>query len=423
MNPQLFRPQALAKVTDPDQLDEALAIVRPRHVLAMGVVAAVVAAGFLWSLISTAPVIVGGQGVLLSTAGVAAVTAQGVGQVDQLLANPGDRVESGQPLVHLRQPEQWDKLRAAEAEAEEVRDRYEVLETEYAAQDKMQQDLMQRMRAAFRERVASLEHQRATLSKRREAESGLREKGMVSALNVFETEQRLAEVENELANTHNRITELTLEQEQQAAQRHQELAQLRIQARTLQRGADNLRRDYERDQQILATASGILAEMGVDLNDPVTSGQVVARLLVTDSGEAPLTAVAYLPASDGKRVKAEMPVRVAPSTIKVERDGYIRGRVIRVAELPASREGLMRRLKNMVLTEEILSSGTPFEVEVQLQSDSNTPSGYAWTSGVGPELHVEPGTLARTEVVVDRVHLISLLFPAMEYVYGWARAQ
>lgn len=74
MNP-LFRPQALAKVSDPDQLDQALRIIRPQHLLGFGVVAAVMIAGLIWSVISTAPVKVGGPGVLLSPAGVASVTA------------------------------------------------------------------------------------------------------------------------------------------------------------------------------------------------------------------------------------------------------------------------------------------------------------------------------------------------------------
>ncbi len=313
-------------------------------------------------------------------------------------------------------------MHSAEAEAEDVGLRYQVLETEYAAQDRMQQDLMERLRAAIVERTDNLASQRAILIERRKAEGALREKGMISAMNAFETERLLAQVENELATARARINELSLEQEQGAAQRHQELAQLRIQLQNLRRRANNLRREYERDQTIFASASGTLAEVAVDLNDFVSAGQVVARLVVGESQDASLNAIAYLPAADGKRVKGGMVVRVAPSTIKVERDGYILGRVTRVAELPASREGMMRRLKNSVLTDELLRMGTPFEIEVQLQHDPNTPSGYAWTSGTGPDIRVEPGTLARTEVVVERIHLISLLFPAMEYVYGWARA-
>ncbi|MCC6133889.1 MAG: NHLP bacteriocin system secretion protein [Candidatus Contendobacter sp.] len=422
MNPALFRPQALAKISDPDQLDQALRIVRPRHVLGFGVIAVVMIAGLIWSVISTAPVKVGGPGVLLSPAGVASITAPDTGHIDQIFVRPGDQVTVDQPIALIRRPEQLDALRAADEEAREVQDRYQALQAEFAAQDRIQADLLARTQAAYENRVANLGAQSATLAKRREGESKLRDQGILSALSLFETETQLALVNNELATARNRITELALEREQQAGKQRQELAELRIRAQSLTRQAANLRREYERDRQVLATTAGAIAEIGVDVDDPVIAGQVIARLLVNDAGEARLTAIAYLPAAEGKKVKAEMAARVSPSTVKFELEGYILGRVVRIAELPASREGLLRRLKNAVLVEEILKAGTPFEVEVELQRDATTPSGYAWTSGEGPDIRIEPGTLARTEVVVERIHLISLIFPAMDYVFGWFKA-
>ncbi len=420
---QLFRPQALAKISDPDQLDQALRIVRPRHVLGFGVVAVVLVAGLIWSVVSTAPVKVGGPGVLLSPAGVSAVTALDAGHVDRLLVQPGDRVAKDQPIALLRHPERLDALQAADEEARAVQDRYQALEEEFVAQDRHQAELMTRMRDAYANRVASLETQGASLGKRREGEAHLREQGMISGINLYETETQLAQVRHDLASARNRITELALEHEQQADKRHQELVELRIQAQNLTRHAENLRREYERKRQVLAITAGIVAEIAVDPDDPVSSGQTIARLLVdAAAGDARLTAIAYLPAAVGKKVKPGMPARVSPSTVKVELDGYILGQVVRVAELPASRDAMTNRLENATLTDEILKGGTPIEIEVALQRAADTPSGYVWSSGKGPPISIEPGTLARTEVVVERVHLISLLFPAMDYVFGWLRS-
>ncbi len=419
----LFRPQALAKVTDPDQLDSALRIVRPRHVLGFGVVAGVLVAGLIWSMVSTAPVKVSGQGVLLSPLGVAAVTALDAGHIDQLLVRTGDRVTVGQTIALLRHPARLDELEAAESEARDVGDRYQALQEAFAVQDRHRDALMARLRAASEDRVKSLDAQAANLDKRRMGEAQLRDKGMVSAVNLYETDTQLAQVRHDLATARNRITELELEHQQQADKRHQELAEVRIQSQTLTRKAANLRRDYERDRQVLATAPGTVAEIGLDVDDPVAAGQVIARLLVDDAaGEARLTAIAYLPAADGKKVKVDMPARVSPSTTRVELDGYVLGRVVRVADLPASREAMANRLKNATLADEILKqAGTPIQIEVELQRAAETPSGYAWSSGKGPTIRIEPGTLARTEVVVERVHIISLLFPAMDYVFGWFR--
>ncbi|HPB77053.1 MAG TPA: NHLP bacteriocin system secretion protein, partial [Chromatiaceae bacterium] len=169
--------------------------------------------------------------------------------------------------------------------------------------------------------------------------------------------------------------------------------------------------------------AGLVAEIGVDVDDPVSAGQAIARLLIEGEEDSGLTVIAYLPAAEGKKVKPDMLAHVAPSTVKFELEGFMLGRVLRVSELPASREALLRRLRNAVLVDDILKNGAPVEIEVALQPDESTPSGYAWTSGQGPDIRLDPGTLAHTRVVVERVHLISLLFPAMDYVYGWFKAR
>ena len=422
VNP-LFRPQALARVTDPDQLDQSLRLVRPCHLLGFGVVAVVLGAGLVWSLIATAPVKVSGPGVLLSPAGVAAVTTRDTGNIDQLLVRPGDRVVPDQPLALIRSPERIDELRAAEEEASEAQALYQALAEEFAAQDRLQADLLARMTAATAERIQSLEVLVESLTKQRAGEAGLRDKGLVSGRQFLETETQLAQTAHELAMARNHVTELALEKEQQASKRQQELAEQRLRVQNLRRHADNLNRKYERDRQVLATVAGHVAEIGVDVDDPVSAGQSIARLLIDREEESGLTVIAYLPAAEGKKVKPDMLAQVSPSTVKFELEGYVLGRVLRVSELPASREALLRRLRNTVLVDDLLKEGTPIEIEVALQEDETTPSGYAWTSGVGPDIRLEPGTLARTQVVVERVHLISLLFPAMDYVYGWFKAR
>ncbi len=45
-----------------------------------------------------------------------------------------------------------------------------------------------------------------------------------------------------------------------------------------------------------------------------------------------LVGILYVPSSEGKKVRPGMPVQVVPSTVNMERDGFIRGEVIRVSE-------------------------------------------------------------------------------------------
>ncbi|MCP5197262.1 MAG: NHLP bacteriocin system secretion protein [Gammaproteobacteria bacterium] len=421
MNPLLIRPQAIAKATDPEQLDQALRVVRSQHLLGFGTVAAVLVAGLVWSLVATAPIIVSGPGVLLSPAGVATVTVRDTGHVDRLFVKPGDRIKPGQLVALIRQPERLDALQAAEAEVEEARETLQVMQEGFADQRRLQADLTAHMQTTAEERIKGLELQLKTLEKLHQSQARLYDQDPVRTIKLLEIETRIVEVEDSLTSTRNRLSRLALEQEQQNASQRQQLAQKRVQVQNLARRTENVRRGYERDRQVLAATGGTLAEIDVDLNDPVTSGQPIARLLIGDATETGLTAITYLPATEGKKVQTGMTARVSPSTVKFELDGYLQGNVVRVAELPASREGLMHRLKNTVLVEEILRAGAPIEVEIRLQRNPSTPSGYAWTSGDGPNVRIESGTLARSEVVVDRTRIISLVFPAMDYLFGWFR--
>ncbi len=164
MNP-LFRQQALEKVTNPDQLDQALRVVRPRHLLGFGVIALVMLAGLVWSLLSTAPVKAGGPGVLLAPSGVATISAPDAGHVDRLLVKAGDHINVGQIVAHIRRPEGLDAMQAASEEARAVDQRRVALQNEIAQQDRMQTALIKQMRQAQFDRLASLEEQRAALTK------------------------------------------------------------------------------------------------------------------------------------------------------------------------------------------------------------------------------------------------------------------
>src|SRR5690606_1612193 len=100
-------------------------------------------------------------------------------------------------------------------------------------------------------------------------------------------------------------------------------------------------------------------------------------------------------------------------------DGFIRGRVLDVAPIPSSREGIMRRLKNATLVDTLVASGAPFEVEIELEADPASNSGFRWSSGKGPEMSIDAGTITMADVVVERRRVISLVLPAFDYLLRW----
>src|SRR5690606_28959290 len=133
--------------------------------------------------------------------------------------------------------------------------------------------------------------------------------------------------------------------------------------------------------------------------------------------------IVFVPNEDGKKVKPGMEAHIMPSTSRLQKDGFIRGEVLSVARIPSSREGMMRRLNNAALVDTLLRTGAPFEVELGLQADSATPSGYRWSSGRGPDISIDVGTMTTADMVVERRRVISLALPVFDYVLRWMGMQ
>ncbi|MGF1535323.1 MAG: hypothetical protein ACFB4J_02395 [Elainellaceae cyanobacterium] len=61
----LFRKESLERLSSPEQLDQLMQIVRPRHWIPLGVLGVLVALGVLWSILARIPMTVYGPGVLV----------------------------------------------------------------------------------------------------------------------------------------------------------------------------------------------------------------------------------------------------------------------------------------------------------------------------------------------------------------------
>jgi HlyD family secretion protein len=131
-----------------------------------------------------------------------------------------------------------------------------------------------------------------------------------------------------------------------------------------------------------------------------------------------LVAVLFVPASAGKRVRAGMPVRVSPSTVKREEYGSMLGTVTAAAAFPATQRGMTKLLGNDALVTKLMEAGPLIQVDVALQQDPSTPTGYRWSSSRGPTLEISSGTLATGDVIVKEDRPISLVIPTLREKLG-----
>ncbi|MCB1741861.1 MAG: NHLP bacteriocin system secretion protein [Gammaproteobacteria bacterium] len=124
----IFRQKALAKLRSPEQLDEPLKVIMRRTRLGWWTLAVTIALGLTWAWLGTLPETGRGQGILMTPNTVVPVQARAGGQVGVWHVNVGDRVEAGQVIGTLEQPDLQRQLDEAVAKLKDVQSRNEVLQ-------------------------------------------------------------------------------------------------------------------------------------------------------------------------------------------------------------------------------------------------------------------------------------------------------
>lgn len=151
--------------------------------------------------------------------------------------------------------------------------------------------------------------------------------------------------------------------------------------------------------------------------------QAGETLLQISRSQTRLQALLFLPIDEGKKVRAGMAVRVSPSNVNVQRDGYILGTVVSVARFASSAAEMKQILGSDELVK-IFQQGSsnfqsaPIRVDVDLGTDPTTPSGLRWTSASGPPFALESGTVCTAEITASTARPIDLVLPYLQEKFG-----
>ena len=78
----------------------------------------------------------------------------------------------------------------------------------------------------------------------------------------------------------------------------------------------------------------------------------------------------------------------------------------------------MRNFENESLAQVLSSAGAVTEVRVALKTDSNTPSGFAWSASKGPPIIISSGTICSVRIVTKQQQPIALVFPYIKKKLG-----
>jgi HlyD family secretion protein len=373
---------------------------------------AAVAVALVWSVVSHAPQRSEGNGILLTPLGVADIPAEG--NVEELKVRPGQKVKAGELVALVGQNDLTARLRQKQLDFADVREQQSLLEAFHKADAEERSKLIQLQEENLKARIQVLEELAKAVGEQAEVQRALLGKGLAVQDKFLAARTRLKEVQSEIADARIAQTRLRREEAQQQSRIARELLEFETRTSALEREITTLKDEIRRKTRVTAPRDGVISEVAANIGED-WRGPMIRMLPLDEAEPGTLIGELYVRSEDGKKIRPGMLAEIIPSTVRVERYGYIYGHVLNVSVIPATREGMMRVLKNASLIDKLMADGPPFEVKVSLEI-APTPSGYRWSSGDGPDIEITNGTLIQGRVVVGSIPILALAIPEAERI-------
>jgi HlyD family secretion protein len=411
----IFRKVALERLSSPEQLDQLMQVTNPRGWLALAALGALLLTAVFWGVFGSIPTEAAGEGILLRRGGVSNLVAPESGQVQEILVAVGDEIRKGQVVARIRQEELLRQIQDTRAKLADTRAEYRDLLRFAGEQKRLRERDLAQKRANLGRSIRAYQKDVELARDRLQAEQELLKDGLVTKQTLVTSEQSLNQAQDRLASARLELNSLELSRLEAEQQVDQQIEVRQAQIRDLELELRERQARLEESARVVAPRAGRVLELLVDRGDVVNPGTPLLNLEVSSED---LMAVLFVPASAGKKVQRGMTARITPSTVKREEYGFIQGKVVWAAEFPASERGMVRLLGNEALVQRLMAEGPPIQVNVALEQDSKTPTGYRWSSSTGPNLRISSGTLAAGSVIVRRERPVALVLPTMREKLG-----
>lgn len=166
----------------------------------------------------------------------------------------------------------------------------------------------------------------------------------------------------------------------------------------------------EVSSDVLSEYDGVVYEILVQEGSVVERGTPIATVRLTRKMDD-LVGIMYIPVDKGKRVQPGQTIHVVPNGVDELESGSIIGVVRTVSDYPVSLQSMERNLGNTELAKWILANeGAAVEVKFDLVKNETSESGYLWTSLLGADKPVTPGSFVTGTIIIDRRPPIERVF-------------
>lgn len=409
----IFREVALERLSSPEQLDQMMQVTTRKGWLSLASLGGVIAAALVWGVFGSVPERVGGPGILVLSGGVYEVASESDGRVAEFAVQVGDAIREGQVVARLARPDLEERTRQARARVAELEARQRQL-AEFGARDaELQAAFLAQSRASLEQSAAASEAALRALREKMGNEEQLVAQGLVTRQTLLATVQEFERVREKARGDRSEVAQLEVRRLQAENSNREALQEARFRLDEARRELAQLESERRLTSEVVSPYTGRVLEIMAERGSFVGRGQPVLNVDPERTGRWGMEAVVYVPSVHGKKVKPGMEIQVVPSTVQREEHGHLVARVTYVSAFPATRKGMQRVLKNEQLVSALSGPDAPYEVRAALVPDPASTSRYRWSSGGGPAVELQSGTLADASIVVQRRRPVSMLIPQL----------
>jgi len=408
---KLFRSVAMDRLSSPEQLDQVLQVTTPKGWLALLTLGGLIIVALIWGVFGSIPTKVQGTGIFISGEGVKDISAPVDGEVTIVYVSPGDMVSRGQMVARIAQPQLITEISQTRTRISEIENIKE--QTRSFIQNEMALQAEHNTREINRidREIANLEEQMESLHERKENQEMLLQEGLITRHQFLSTRDKIKSLEQKITQLSNEKMQLPLRTLQLQEEQEQRVRELEMQISDVKRELQALEERLEESSKVYSPHSGYILEVPVTEGTLISPGTRIASLELAGEAVEELVGVLYVSAEKGKLVQPGMQAHLTPTTVRAEEDGSMLGLVTSAGDFPATRENMMRTIRNELLVEQLAAAGSPIEVLVSPIPSPDTFSGYKWTSAGGPRQTIHSGTMTLGSVIVDDQAPITLVIP------------
>ncbi|MGE3804430.1 MAG: NHLP bacteriocin system secretion protein [Gemmataceae bacterium] len=421
MSAHLFRETPLNRLSSPEQLDQLLRVTSPKGWLTLLAVGVSLVALVVWSIVGTIDTNVEGRGLLTLRGDLMEVVADNTGPLERILVKIGDEVHPGQVVAHILQSDIVDEIQKTENQLTELRAQQKVLSELGQLSLDLELKSIGVQRATQKVDLENAQARRYELDTLVRKQRQLLAQAIITEQSLLTTQQQLDAIIKEIGQSKSSLEDLTAKEEKSKQSFKAEVLARQLKIDDTDRQLVALREKLDRAGKVVAQVSGHVVAIRAARNSVVNPGTPILALSPEGDPTRNLEVALYVDAENAKRIKEGMAAQVSPATVRREKFGYLQGSVTYISELPVSAETMEARLENKDLVQEIqkeLGGGAAFEVRVRLVPDPETPSGYAWSSPLGPPQTISEGTLCTARITVLQERPIGLVIPLLKKETG-----